>query len=75
MDPDHHVNDSSTGATMVKTDELGTRINDADNDIEDQVRDRYHAKLIMYGSTQTHSIGVKVSVGGQCSQGFDGSSI
>lgn len=63
MDADHQLNESSTGSNgdMVKTDELGTRINDADNDIEDDVRDRYHAKLVMYGSTQTHSIGAKVS--------------
>ena len=62
-DADHDVDPSSTitNGEMVKTDELGTRINDADNDIDDEVRDRYHAKLVMYGSTQTHSIGVKVS--------------
>lgn len=45
----------------VKTDELGTRINGADGDVDETVRDKYHHKLIMYGSTQTHSIGVKVS--------------
>lgn len=47
-------------STEVKIDELGTRVNDADNDISDEVRDKYSAKLIMYGSTQTHSIGIKV---------------
>jgi hypothetical protein len=49
------------GEGAVKTDELGTRINGADSDVDNIIRDKYHSKLIMYGSTQTHSIGIKVS--------------
>ena len=50
-----------TGENDVKTDALGTRINGADGDVDDAIRDKYHSRLVMYGSTQTHSIGIKVS--------------
>lgn len=42
-------------------DEFGTRVNSADSEIPDEVRERFGGRLIMYGSTQTHSLGVKVS--------------
>ena len=61
VDEKHGLSNNGQSDTSVKTDELGTRINDADGDVDDTVRDKYHSKLVMYGSTQTHSIGIKVS--------------
>jgi hypothetical protein len=61
VDEKHGLSLNGQNDTSVKTDELGTRINDADGDVDDTIRDMYHSKLVMYGSTQTHSIGIKVS--------------
>jgi hypothetical protein len=61
VDENHGLSNNGQSDTSVKTDELGTRINDADGDVDDTIRDKYHSKLVMYGSTQTHSIGIKVS--------------
>lgn len=61
VDEKHGLSPNGQNDTSVKTDELGTRINDADGDVDDTIRDKYHSKLVMYGSTQTHSIGIKVS--------------
>jgi hypothetical protein len=61
VDEKHGLSLNGQNDTSVKTDELGTRINDADGDVDDTIRDKYHSKLVMYGSTQTHSIGIKVS--------------
>jgi aromatic-L-amino-acid decarboxylase len=60
VDEKHGLSLNGQNDTSVKTDELGTRINDADGDVDDTIRDMYHSKLVMYGSTQTHSIGIKV---------------
>ncbi|KAH8079900.1 putative aromatic-L-amino-acid decarboxylase [Filobasidium floriforme] len=61
VDENHGLSNNGQSDTSVKTDELGTRINDADGDVDDTIRDKYHSKLVMYGSTQTHSIGIKAA--------------
>lgn len=45
----------------LQIDALGTRINSADAEVADHIRDTYASKLVMYGSTQTHSIGIKAA--------------
>lgn len=39
----------------------GSRVKDTDGDVPDDVREAYMSKLVIYASTQTHSLGKKVS--------------
>lgn len=39
----------------------GSKVKDTDGDVPQDVRSEYTSKLVIYGSTQTHSVGKKVS--------------
>lgn len=46
----------------------GSKVKDTDGDVPQDVRSEYTSKLVIYGSTQTHSVGKKV--GPRCRTGF-----
>jgi aromatic-L-amino-acid decarboxylase len=50
-----------TALRYLATTETGSTLSGDGFDIPDDIRAKYSSKLVMYGSTHTHSLGQKVS--------------